>query len=154
VGLLRVLGSPPLQSPDSETGIPNLTWRSFGALVAEKTVKAPSQASHARTGLFSVSVDTLSSLIYEVLSPYCTATGAALARTIVEECELWKHIGAIEDLYFMRKGDVMSHFCDTVFAKVGPAAIVWFITKCNVLSRWTASGAGQTFISSILYSMT
>jgi gamma-tubulin complex component 5 len=104
VGLLKALGI-------ASTGI-EWKWRSLAELVAQGSDE--DEAS----GLFSVSFDTLSSLIHDELAPYCQSTSLALSRAVVDECAFWKHLGTIEDIYLMRKGDAMSHFCDALFAKV------------------------------------
>ncbi|PFH47800.1 hypothetical protein AMATHDRAFT_6396 [Amanita thiersii Skay4041] len=116
VGLLRALGiSSSMDGQDQ--------WSSFNSLVgSEGTSFEPRQSENMALKpverLFSVSVDTLSRLIYDALAPRCDAAGALLAKVLVEDCNLWGHLGAIEDLFFMRRGDAMSHFTDLVFAKM------------------------------------
>ncbi|KAJ7506637.1 Spc98 family-domain-containing protein [Mycena galericulata] len=111
VGLLRALGVPP--AVDGPTSL--IHWRSFGALLASG---ASPDDSYTTQQLSSVSVDTLSRLVYEKLAPHCEATGALLGRTLVEECELLRHLSAVEDLFLMRRGDAMSNFTDVLFAKM------------------------------------
>ncbi|KAJ7256514.1 Spc98 family-domain-containing protein [Mycena haematopus] len=106
VGLLRALGVPP--AVDGPTSLSQ--WRSFGALLSSS---APSGQQ-----LSSLSVDTLSRLVYDDLVPHCEATGALLSRILVEECELLRHLSSVEDLFLMRKGDAMSNFADLLFAKM------------------------------------
>lgn len=110
VGLMRALENPLL---------PNMfgTWNTFAGLISSETQGA-SGVTEKNFGLFSVSVDTLSRLIYDELLPYCQATGAQVVKVLVDECLLWKHLEAIEDLFLMRKGDAMSHFVDVLFTKV------------------------------------
>jgi gamma-tubulin complex component 5 len=121
VGLLRALGVPPPSSTSS--GISK--WQTFGELVGlTYSSSSPSSAAQLNqdnnTGnrLFSVSINTLSQLIYDRLLPQCDVAGALLAQVLVDECALWTHLSSIEDLFLMRKGDVMSHFVDILFAKV------------------------------------
>ncbi|KAF8204631.1 Spc98 family-domain-containing protein [Pholiota molesta] len=104
VGLMRALGQPPLDNAFSD-------WKSCGGNV----------------GLFSVSVDTLSRLIYDGLLPHYQATGMRLVKVLIDDCGLWKHLAAIEDLFLMRKGDAMNgfraimgdfHFLNAAFADV------------------------------------
>ncbi|KAF9026550.1 hypothetical protein BDZ89DRAFT_1134734 [Hymenopellis radicata] len=104
VGLLKALG----------VGVSGIEWRwrSLAELVAGGADQ--DEAS----GLFSVSIDTLSSLIHDELAPYCQSTGLALSKAVVGECDLWRRLSTIQDLYLMRKGDAMSHFCDVLFAKM------------------------------------
>ena len=111
VGLMRALGEPPLSNAFND-------WKSFLEVVRSETHNINGKTEE-HTGLFSVSVDTLSRLIYDSLLPHCQATGARLAKVLVDECGLWKHLKAIEDLFLMRKGDTMSHFIDALFTKVG-----------------------------------
>jgi gamma-tubulin complex component 5 len=110
VGLMRALGEPPLSNAFND-------WKSFSDLVRSETQDIDGKTEN-HTGLFSVSVDTLSRLIYDSLLPHCQATGARLVKVLVEDCALWKHLNAIEDLFLMRKGDTMSHFIDVLFTKV------------------------------------
>ncbi|KAJ7940262.1 Spc98 family-domain-containing protein [Mycena leptocephala] len=111
VGLLRALGVPP--AVDGPASLRH--WRSFGALLASN---APSDISPNIQQLSSVSVDTLSRLVYEELAPHCEATGALLGRMLVDECELLRHLASVEDLFLMRRGDAMSNFTDVLFAKM------------------------------------
>ncbi|KAM6496155.1 Spc97 / Spc98 family domain containing protein [Amanita muscaria] len=116
VGLLRALGtSLSVENQDR--------WMTFHSLVSSgEQFPGPSRSDHVvhrrAEKLFAVSVDTLSRLIYDGLAPRCDAAGALLAKILVEECGLWDHLRAMEDLYFMRRGDAMSHFTDLVFAKM------------------------------------
>ncbi|KAG6916475.1 hypothetical protein DXG01_006669 [Tephrocybe rancida] len=115
VGLLRALGVP--LSSITEAG----EWRSFQKLVESASPKVDQGALEQQESgdrLFSVSIDTLSRMIYERLSPRCDAAGALLAQVLVEDCALWRHLTSIEDLFLMRRGDAMSHFTDVLFAKM------------------------------------
>ncbi|KAJ6502148.1 Spc98 family-domain-containing protein [Mycena sanguinolenta] len=108
VGLLRALGVPP--AVDGPTSLSQ--WRSFGALLSSSVL--PGQQ------LSSVSVDTLSRLVYDELAPHGEAAGAGatLSRILVDECELLRHLSSVEDLFLMRKGDALSNFTDLLFAKM------------------------------------
>ncbi|KAF8961118.1 Spc98 family-domain-containing protein [Flammula alnicola] len=111
VGLMRALGDPPLANAFN-------SWKTFADLVSPET-QGGDGVMEKHIGLFSVSVDTLSRLIYDGLLLHCQATGARLVKVLVDDCGLWKHLGAIEDLFLMRKGDAMSHFTDVLFTKMG-----------------------------------
>lgn len=111
VGLIRALGS-------NVDAFKDGGWENFGELVIAQNVKG-SLDSKDSGNLFSVSVDTLSRLIYDRLLPWCQEVGSLLTKILADECGLWKHLGAIEDLFLMRRGDAMSHFVDVVFNKVG-----------------------------------
>jgi gamma-tubulin complex component 5 len=123
VGLLRALGMPPSSSSPSN-GLQS--WHSFGKLVGlSASSSSPSSVEHPNPqkgnsgdNLFSVSIDTLSRLIYDRLFPQCAVADVLLAQVLVDECALWTHLGSIEDLFLMRRGDAMSHFVDILFAKV------------------------------------
>ncbi|GLB34196.1 putative spc97 / Spc98 family proteim [Lyophyllum shimeji] len=117
VGLLRALGVP-LSSITAAEGV--CEWRPFKELVG-LTSAASSVSVPGKEGgnmLFSVSIDTLSRMIYDRLLPRCNAADALLAHVLVEDCGLWSHLGSIEDLLLMRRGDAMSHFTDVLFAKM------------------------------------
>jgi len=67
--------------------------------------------------------ESSSYLISEELSAYCLAAGLRLSRVLTEECELSRHLAAVEGLYLMTRGDVMSNFTDVIFAKVRLSSI-------------------------------
>lgn len=110
IGLVRVLGLPP-----SAHGF--ATWPSFSELVDSRSKRDEAGVGDA-SEMFSVSVDTLAEIIQDHLQAPCEATGAFLSWMFVEDCDLWSHIDAIEDLFLMRKGDALTHFLDVVFSKV------------------------------------
>ncbi|KAF9462032.1 Spc98 family-domain-containing protein [Collybia nuda] len=120
VGLLRALGVP-------SSLLDHVTkWRSFTELVGLSLPSTPStsnsqtSSAHENSGeaIFSVSIDTLSRLIYDKLLPQCSTAGALLAQVLADECFLWSHLQTIEGLFLMMKGDAMSHFTDILFAKM------------------------------------
>ncbi|KAG6820688.1 hypothetical protein H0H93_013206 [Arthromyces matolae] len=113
VGLLRALGVP-LTSIDAGSN-----WKTFRQLLDSSfEAEAGITCAEQQGGLFSVSTDSLSRMIYEHLLPQCEAAGEVLARVLVEDCALWKHLSSIEDLFLMRRGDAMSHFTDVLFTKM------------------------------------
>jgi gamma-tubulin complex component 5 len=117
VGLLRALGIQPL-SDDGQVWVSD--WCSFTALLARETSREPqNHTTTPNVSLFSVSTDALSQIVYEELLRHCQTIAARLTSVLVDECFLWKHLYAIEDLFLMRRGDTMSHFADTIFGKVG-----------------------------------
>ena len=111
VGLLRALGEPSIAMTFNN-------WKSFASLVGAEGKDTNGANKDSPVGLFSVSVDTLSQLIYDGLLPQCEAVGARLVKILVHDCGVWDHLEAIQDLFFMRKGDAMSHFVDVLFTKV------------------------------------
>lgn len=110
VGLLRALGEPSIAMTLNN-------WKSFASLVGAER-KGTKASEGSTVGLFAVSVDTLSQLIYDGLLSQCQAVAARLVQILVHDCGVWDHLEAIQDLFFMRKGDVMSHFVDVLFKKV------------------------------------
>lgn len=111
VGLLRAL--------DTHTSLNVFEkWDSFSELISSEVNPLASNSEEKDAGLFSVSIDALSRSVYESLSIKCQRVGEKLVQVLVDDCALWKHLEAIEDLYLMRKGDAMSHFVDIVFSKV------------------------------------
>ncbi|KAG8700454.1 hypothetical protein FRC08_004699 [Ceratobasidium sp. 394] len=65
-----------------------------------------------------VLLNDLPHILADKVSPRCQIAAFRLNRVLVEDCDLWSHLGAMEDLCFMRRGDVMTHFCDVLFARV------------------------------------
>jgi gamma-tubulin complex component 5 len=110
VCLIRALGSNVYAFGEGD-------WESFKELVGVEITNG--SASKNPGSLFSVSVDTLSRLIYERLLPRCQSVGNLLVKILADECKLRKHLGALEDLFLMRRGDAISHFIDIIFNKVG-----------------------------------
>ena len=159
LGLLRALGVPPSSFPSS--GMPQ--WQTFGKLVglssssSSSAVQLNSEEDNTGNRLFSVSIDTLSRLIYDRLLPQCDVVGALLARVMVDECALWTHLASIEDLFLMRKGDAMSHFVDILFAKVcflRSSEVSLCLINHAILCRWMPNNHGVISISSIRLSGT
>ncbi|KAK1223321.1 hypothetical protein PQX77_013798 [Marasmius sp. AFHP31] len=98
--------------------IRNWKWCSFRELVAKDILSSGDSGVHDEHGLFSVSIDRLSQLIYDHLIPYSNTVRSVMARTILHECDFWYHLSAIQGLYLMRRGDVISDFADLIFAKM------------------------------------
>ncbi|KAE9409816.1 hypothetical protein BT96DRAFT_962003 [Gymnopus androsaceus JB14] len=117
-GLLKVLGMDVLDLDNEDAQVlREREWVSFQTLVADSSsLEVESKADGP--SLFSVSVDQLSRLIYDKLTPYEQANGALLAKVIIEECDFLTHLRAIESLYLMRRGDIISDFTDVLFAKM------------------------------------
>lgn len=113
LGLIRALG-------DHPSSVAFQTWTSFQQLIQSEIDKRQQEQGIQGSNLFSVSIDTLSRLIYDHLLPGCQITGSRLVTTLVNGCGVWSHLVAIENIFFMRKGDCMSHFIDIIFNKVWP----------------------------------
>lgn len=107
VGLLRILDLP-LTSDAKSAPTWMADWPTFTALL---------QGHHAGA-LVETSKEHLSRFVHDTILPYCQIPQERLAQMAASECDLWLHLNAIEELYFMRKGDVMSYFSDILFSKV------------------------------------
>ncbi|KAF9235582.1 Spc98 family-domain-containing protein, partial [Melanogaster broomeanus] len=105
VGLLRTMGIHSFSGHAMEKSGPLFVWRSFTELF-------DSNAATIRDS------ESLSHLISEEVSSYCLAAGMRLSRLLTEECDVSRHIAAIEGLYLMTRGDVISNFTDVLFAKM------------------------------------
>ncbi|KAH9060930.1 Spc98 family-domain-containing protein [Lactarius vividus] len=107
VGLLRILDLPLSDGVEAKpTWMTD--WPTFTALLQEYNTGA----------LVKTSRDHLSRYVHDSILPYCQAPQKRLAQMVASECDLWLHLAAIEELYFMWKGDVVSHFSETIFAKM------------------------------------
>jgi gamma-tubulin complex component 5 len=142
-GLLRALGIPPTADKNHGRLLMN---QSFSDLLALHTT-LPTHTGQKTS--VSLSTDTLSRLVYDELLPHCQATGALLVTVLVDDCDLWRHLSAIEDLYLMRRGDSMSHFTDLLFAKVRFSSRIaqLFVLLINSCSRWIVNNPGVTSTS-------
>ncbi|KAF8272093.1 Spc98 family-domain-containing protein [Lactarius quietus] len=107
VGLLRILDLP--LSDDAEAK-PTwmIDWPTFTALLQE----------HNTGALVKTSKEHLSRHVHDSILPYCQTPQKRLAQMIATECDLWLHLTAIEELYFMWRGDPMAHFSEIIFAKM------------------------------------
>ncbi|KAI0638473.1 Spc98 family-domain-containing protein [Trametes polyzona] len=125
-GLLRALGVSSLFDGDGD-GFSVVkpwmsSWRSFTALL-EQPVNVGSDEGEVCIDTLSpesviASSESLSRAVYDELLPYSEQAHEALTRVLVEDCDLWGHLNAIEDLFLMRRGDAMSHFVDILFTRM------------------------------------
>lgn len=109
-GLLRALGIP----PHSDDVFVNRTFRDLLSTHITRVSVSKDESVTSTT----LSTDVLSRLVFEELSPHCEATGVLLKNILVDDCDMWRHLTAIENLYLMRRGDAMSHFIDLIFSKM------------------------------------
>ncbi|KAI0331306.1 hypothetical protein GY45DRAFT_1406103 [Cubamyces sp. BRFM 1775] len=128
-GLLRALGISSLFDADgvegggTASGQPWMSrWRSFRSLLEHPSSLSEGEAE-AAVDVVSLeaavsSSETLSRVVYDELLPYSEQAHEALTKVLVEDCDLWAHLNAIEDLYLMRRGDAMSHFVDILFTRM------------------------------------
>ena len=108
VGLLRILDFPLINDTTPEpTWMTD--WPTFTALLQE----------HHAAVLIETSKEHLARFVHDIILTRCQVPQKQLAQMAISECDLWLHLTAIEELYFMRKGDAVSYFSDMLFAKVG-----------------------------------
>jgi gamma-tubulin complex component 5 len=108
VGLLRILDVPPVNDATADpTWMAD--WPTFTALLHE----------HHGAALVETSKEDLARFVHDFILPRCQIPQKLLAQVATSECDLWLHLSAIEELYLMRRGDAISYFSDTLFAKVG-----------------------------------
>lgn len=159
-GLMRALGMSPLFDGDATeeggfgSGKPWMSdWRSFGVLLDKPIREQPGDGDKSRDSLSPEaaisSSENLSHVVYDELLPYSEQAHEALTRVLIEDCDLWLHLNAIEDLYLMRRGDAMSHFVDILFNRVSlpfPRPPAFTPTDLRT-HRWTHAKPGTTSTS-------
>ncbi|KAI0660705.1 Spc98 family-domain-containing protein [Cubamyces menziesii] len=128
-GLLRALGVSSLFDGEGVEGESSTLrqpwmskWRSFRSLL-DQSSNSPEDEAEAAVDVVSpeaaiASSEGLSRVVYDELLPYSEQAHDALTTVLVEDCDLWAHLNAIEDLYLMRRGDAMSHFVDILFTRM------------------------------------
>ncbi|KDN35699.1 hypothetical protein RSAG8_11378, partial [Rhizoctonia solani AG-8 WAC10335] len=97
--------------PESSFSVNELSSPTDAISSSDKYPLAPNLASE-------VLLNDLPHILADRVAPRCQIAAFRLNRVLVEDCELWRHLHAMEDLCFMRRGDIMSHFCDNLFAKI------------------------------------
>jgi len=107
VGLLRILDLP-LTNDATHEPTPITNWPTFSTLLRE----------HSSAALVETSKEHLSHYVHNFILPRCQIPQKRLGQMAISECNLRLHLTAIEELYFMRKGDAISYFSDILFAKV------------------------------------
>ena len=126
VGLLRALGgdSQPEGSGDADVApaIASIGWKRFETLIRET---GPSGAEGEEAAILPTSAEALSRIVHEDLHPRYISAQQALTKVLLEDCELGYHLNVMEDCYFMRRGDIMNHFLDSLFAKMDSQQ-AWF----------------------------
>ncbi|KAI0698574.1 Spc98 family-domain-containing protein [Cytidiella melzeri] len=109
IGLLRVLGV--LNSSEGDPQPWLQSWQSFSDLLEE---------TDGETRSLGLLVD-FPKFMYDKLHPLCRHASQMLSYMLVEECDVWLHLTAVEDMYLMRRGDIMSNFLDILFARMDTA---------------------------------
>ncbi|KAI0032929.1 Spc98 family-domain-containing protein [Vararia minispora EC-137] len=106
VGLMRMLGIHAMQSRSTAYREP---WLVLSSVIDPK----------ARL----YSVEDVSRLVFDSLTHRCQVPQAQLIQTLFEECQFWRHLSIIQDVFLMRRGDVMSEVADTIFTKIDSGQI-------------------------------
>lgn len=136
VGLLRILDLSLINDPTPESTWMT-DWPTFTTLLH----------GHHATALIETSKEHLARFVHDIILPRCQIPQKRLAQVALSECDLWLHLTAIEELYLMRKGDAMSYFSDTLFAKVGRCFASGHRHTDTHISRWIQGNFGAIFIS-------
>jgi gamma-tubulin complex component 5 len=126
IGLLRAMG---LDTPASFR-MQEHEWLSFKQLYArseenaskevELTILAlagEAQILDATAGMRWAS-DALVATVQDYAMTVCQEAHSQLIRVLKEDCELSCHLSGMQTLFLMRRGDILSEWCDAVFAKV------------------------------------
>jgi gamma-tubulin complex component 5 len=126
VGLLRALGGDPRAEDAGDAGVAlvdvNFGWKGFEELIRESN---SSGGKDKDATILPTSAEVLSRIVHEDLHPRYLSSQQALTKVLLEDCELEYHLNVMEDCYFMRRGDVMNHFLDSLFAKMDSQQ-AWF----------------------------
>ncbi|THH28411.1 hypothetical protein EUX98_g5770 [Antrodiella citrinella] len=114
VGLLRALG---MTTVFERTGGSVLTpnWPPFSSLLSADTTCSP---DHGASSPYVGSVDDFSRLVYDELVSPCRSAQDRMTQVLVDDCDLWHHLSAMEDLLLMRRGDAISNLVDILFARM------------------------------------
>ena len=126
VGLLRALGGGP-QPEDAGDADPALADTSVGWMGFEELTRENNSSGGKDKDviMLSTSAEALSRIVHEDLHPRYLSAQQALTKVLLEDCELEYHLSMMEDCYFMRRGDVMNHFLDSLFTKMDSQQ-AWF----------------------------
>ncbi|PCH40985.1 hypothetical protein WOLCODRAFT_118043, partial [Wolfiporia cocos MD-104 SS10] len=121
IGLLRALGVGALFDQEAEQQW-MAKWRSFRALMESPSGLSPDEDDlEDTTGQVKsviMSTNGLSRHVYDELLPHNDLAQQMLQQVLVDDCELWSHLSAMEGLYLMERGDTMSRFVDVLFARM------------------------------------
>ena len=153
VGLLRAMG---LDTPAS-IRMQEHKWPSFKQLYARSeenaskeldlstlTLAGESQILDATAGMRWAS-DTLVATVQDYAVSVCQEAHSQLIQVLKEDCELSRHLSGMQALFSMRRGDIISEWCDSVFAKV--CLEVDMLLVCLTSPRSTHRSDGATFTS-------
>lgn len=126
IGFLRLLGHGTM-SPNHLLSSPS--WPTFDEFLSSLSL-LESAASDPNALLESdLSTEKLSLLLSDHLLPICTESGIALKRKFFSECDFSFHVERIEDIFLMRRADIMSDFCDMLFGAV--SFFIWCLKRLS-----------------------
>ena len=143
IGLLRTLGMP--SSPEGDLQLWLQGWQTFSELLEED--------ADLNAGSLSTLID-FPKFVYDKLHPLCQHASQMLSQMLMEECEVMSHLTALEDLYLMRRGGIMSNFLDIIFARVRYSLFQVDDLIDEQRNRWIPLCLGQTSTSSTPHSQT
>jgi gamma-tubulin complex component 5 len=153
VGLLRAMG---LDTPASFR-MQEHQWLSFKQLYTRSEENASKEVELAVLALAGESrildatagmrwaSDALVATVQDYAVSVCQEAHSQLIRVLKENCELSRHLAGMQALFFMRRGDIMSEWCDNVFTKV--CLEVDMLLICLTSPRSTPRSGGTTFTS-------
>ncbi|KAH8096733.1 Spc98 family-domain-containing protein [Cristinia sonorae] len=110
VGLLRALGL------DTVFERSCTNWPPFRSLLADGNPY--DRVGGSTTSSISMSIDDFSRIVYDELIPSCKVAKERLTDVLVDDCHLWQHLTAMEDLLLMRRGDAVSNLIDVIFTRM------------------------------------
>ncbi len=148
LGLLRTLGVPLTLGQHYGAGQWMASWRSFKDVLygpPDEHQEVSDEDASQVAGM--ASTDDFSSMVYDELIGPCRQAKESLSRVLADECDLWLHLIAMEGLYLMRRGDVMSNFVDVLFSRVSFDSTLAFSIIQRTRTRWTVYSHGKTSIS-------
>ena len=81
-----------------------------------------------------LNVDDLCLMLHDPINNICNDINRKFKEVLFTECGLQEHLASVEGLFLIRRGDVLSDFCDVLFTKVCHNQLsVGFCTLINVL---------------------
>lgn len=153
VGLLRAMG---LDTPASFR-MQEHKWPSFKLLYARSEENASKEVELTTLALSGESQildttarmrwasDTLVATVQDYAVSVCQEAHSQLIRVLMEDCEVSRHLSGMQALFLMRRGDIISEWCDGVFAKVCLEVDILLIFLTS--PRSTRRSDGATFTS-------
>ena len=126
IGLLRAMG---LNTPASFR-MQEHKWLSFKQVYTHSQENASKEVELAilafagesqvldATARMRWASDALVATVQDHAMSVCQDAHSQLIRVLKEDCELSRHLSGMQALFLMRRGDILSEWCDAVFSKV------------------------------------